>query len=172
LAGCFKIFICVFNGWRLLVVSLMFERCPKCGKMHIFKPKVCECGHDFSSGQSSDVFTCPKCQRKLTLKEIAERYTCPGCGEELNKLFRYPCPKCRTMVGIKDNYCENCGEKLWTTVIACVYCGREIPAESTTCPHCGKSLTAEPEYIPEKWYCSVCGTELPCATCACPICGG
>jgi predicted amidophosphoribosyltransferase len=137
--------------------------------MHIFKPKVCECGYDFESGKADELI-CPKCKRRLTYMEISERHTCPGCEEELNKLFRYPCPKCGAAVGIKDKYCERCGEKLFQEFAVCPHCGKEIPADSKVCPHCGRPLVADQEYI-EKWYCPICGTELPCATCACPVCG-
>lgn len=146
----------------------MLEKCPNCGKRHIFKPKVCECGHDFE--EELKIF-CPKDKTELKL-EWAE---CPTCKTPLNDLLKYPCPKCKKMVGVKDKFCA-CGEQLIFQVIDCPYCKKEIDARSTVCPKCGKNLYEEEgghggeEYAPDEYHCPRCGCRLAHATAECPVC--
>ena len=141
--------------------------------MHFIRPGKCGCGHEFKEEEEEEDFlTCPKCERKVMFEEILKRVTCPGCGVELNRLFRYPCPKCRKMVGVKDKYCE-CGEKLNVETGICPYCGKEISADSVNCPKCGKNLYSDEgggEQGVETWSCGTCGMQLASATSPCPVC--
>ena len=73
----------------------MLEKCPNCGKTHIFKPKVCECGYDLEQKEEELKLFCPRDKTKLKL----EWHECPTCKAPLNELIRYPCPKCEEMVG-------------------------------------------------------------------------
>lgn len=148
----------------------MFEKCPKCGKTHILKPKVCGCGYDFEKGSEEEKLICPKCKREISWAEIEKLVACPGCGEELNRLFTYPCPKCKESIGIKDKYCK-CGEKLIREIMVCPFCKKEIGAESVVCPKCGKNLYLEEgEHVPEEYYCPRCGSKLLHATAECHVC--
>lgn len=152
------------------MVTFLFDRCPDCGRMYIlFRPKRCQCGYEFEKKEEGkDYLVCPKCGTKLTWEEIDNRVTCPGCGEELNKLFVYPCPKCGKPVGVKDRYCQ-CGEQLIKEVKVCPRCGKEVDFEARVCSNCGYNFYEES--IPPKYYCPYCGMELPTPYSKCPVCG-
>jgi len=154
----------------------MFEKCPQCGRMHIFKPKVCGCGYDSEKGEERQKVVCPRDGTELKL----EWFDCPKCKTPLNDLFRYACPKCGEMVGIKDAYCK-CGNQLLFKVFTCPFCKKDIDAKSIACPRCGKNLyLAEHDYIPEEhmptgyvpeeYHCPRCGYRLPTAASDCPVC--
>jgi len=120
----------------------LLSHCPNCGKLHIFTPEKCECGHSFKEfgEELPDWALCPNCKAKVKFTDLA----CPSCKIEVNKLFKYPCPSCRKPVGIKDKFCD---------------CGKQLIED----PHYEYSTT-------EKWVCSRCGTELASSTSECPVC--
>ena len=169
----------------------MFERCPRCGRQFILRPKVCECGYDFAGGGLK--LLCPL--DKTELKE--EWVECPKCRKPINDLFRYPCPKCGEIVGFKEKYCSKCGEQLVREFFICWNCKREVEVGSAVCPkcgikfykgyakcprcgglveddavicpHCGLRFAEEGGGTAE-YVCSRCGTGLPYATAPCPVC--
>jgi RNA polymerase subunit RPABC4/transcription elongation factor Spt4 len=74
---------------------------------------------------------CYNCGKNVTFSDR----TCPYCGADL-KNFEF-CPKCKSRIEGKPDFCSNCGEKLYTI---CKNCKKKILGKPKFCPSCGAIL--------------------------------
>ena len=49
------------------------------------------------------------------------------------------CPKCGTALGLDEDYCPNCGERI-SKELKCPHCGKPLNGASKFCPHCGNKI--------------------------------
>ena len=95
------------------------------------------------------------------LKVLAGIRTCPSCGADVDKNFRF---------------CVNCGEKMPEEEVeddgklVCDKCGAQAEEGAVFCTNCGNKITPKKEKKPEN-VCTRCGAKLVDGAVFCTTCG-